>query len=179
MMRLFIGIALPATVRQALSGAAKAMESRMPGRYVPMENYHITLAFLGETDADGLARARRAMTCAAANQCAVPLALDRPGYFGRRENAILYAGITDWDALARIDQLLRQELRNVGLAFDPKPFRPHITLARHVCILPDILNAPLPPVCFPAKGLTLFHSTRINGVLTYLPLAEAVFPEIS
>ena len=52
MMRLFIGIALPATVRQALSGAAKTMESRMPGRYVPMENYHITLAFLGETDAD-------------------------------------------------------------------------------------------------------------------------------
>ncbi|MEN6636288.1 MAG: RNA 2',3'-cyclic phosphodiesterase, partial [Clostridiaceae bacterium] len=51
-MRLFIAIPLPPDITRALSASRVALEAHgAVGRFVPRENYHITLHFLGETDA--------------------------------------------------------------------------------------------------------------------------------
>ena len=51
-MRLFIAIPLPPDITRALSADRVALEEHgATGRFVPRENYHITLHFLGETDA--------------------------------------------------------------------------------------------------------------------------------
>ncbi len=50
-MRLFIAIPLPPDITRALAAARVALEAHgATGRFVPRENYHITLHFLGETD---------------------------------------------------------------------------------------------------------------------------------
>ena len=51
-MRLFFAIPLPPDILREVSRARVALEQfGAKGRFVPRENYHITLHFLGETDA--------------------------------------------------------------------------------------------------------------------------------
>ena len=48
-MRLFIGILLPRAVQDSVAESARLLEQHCAaGRFVPRENYHLTLAFLGE-----------------------------------------------------------------------------------------------------------------------------------
>ena len=47
MMRLFVALTLPEEIREALA----ALENGLPGvRWVPEENLHLTLRFIGEVD---------------------------------------------------------------------------------------------------------------------------------
>ena len=55
-MRLFIGIPLPDDVRRAVAGLAAQAGAHIPGRYVLEENYHITLAFLGDAPPESVPR---------------------------------------------------------------------------------------------------------------------------
>jgi 2'-5' RNA ligase len=45
-MRLFVALDLPYEVRQRLAGLAVGLQG---ARWVPPENYHVTLRFIGET----------------------------------------------------------------------------------------------------------------------------------
>lgn len=47
-MRVFIGIALPSNIRQALADDAEKLCKTIPGRYVPKDYCHITMEFIGE-----------------------------------------------------------------------------------------------------------------------------------
>lgn len=49
MLRIFLGIAIPENIKKSLS----ALQGGIPGaRWVPEENYHITLQFIGEVSED-------------------------------------------------------------------------------------------------------------------------------
>ena len=51
-MRLFIAIDLPPHVRRAAADMAAQLRAYgARGRFVPPENYHVTLRFIGESDA--------------------------------------------------------------------------------------------------------------------------------
>lgn len=175
-MRLFIGIELPEHIRHLVAQEAKRLSSTIPGRYVLQDNYHITLAFLGEYDMAGAEAAKAVMKDAADGQSPFSLQLASPGFFGKQRNAILYIGTDDCYELNTLDERLCSLLADRNLRYDKKPFHSHITIARHAQISQDILSEPLtgvPP--FEGNALTLFHSTRINNVLTYLPIARVPF----
>ena len=54
-MRLFIGITFPKKQRERIHRAARVLrEEEMPVRWVDLENYHLTLKFLGEVRPDAL-----------------------------------------------------------------------------------------------------------------------------
>ncbi|MCD8012897.1 MAG: hypothetical protein LUG99_06945 [Lachnospiraceae bacterium] len=80
-MRLFIGIALPDTIRDKIGADVSKLKKVVPGRYVSKNNYHITLVFIGETDQTGAAAAKRAMDAAVIGQAPVDLSIGRPGLF--------------------------------------------------------------------------------------------------
>ena len=65
---------------------------------------------------------------------------------------------------------MREQLAARGVAFDPKPFKPHVTLARRV----RIHRTDLPALAFPeddgATTVTLFKSTLGREGATYRPL---------
>ncbi|MDR2108648.1 MAG: 2'-5' RNA ligase family protein [Coriobacteriales bacterium] len=49
-MRLFVAIGFPDAVKDALAGVAHSLARQSDaGRFVPRENFHLTLAFIGET----------------------------------------------------------------------------------------------------------------------------------
>jgi 2'-5' RNA ligase len=53
------------------------------------------------------------------------------GTFGRGRFTTVWAGVRgDVDAIAGLAETLRRRLKAARLPYDPKPFRPHLTLAR-------------------------------------------------
>ncbi len=173
-MRLFIGIALPENIREQIDADAGRLKKVIPGRYVSKETYHITLVFIGETDQNGADAVKRAMDTATAGQSPAELSIGRPGYFGKPENAILHMKVDGWEQLQGLSRRLRSALEEEGLSFDGKPFNAHITLARKAIIDPDELKGFSGRQSkFKVNEITLFHSTRIDGVLTYLPVYKA------
>ncbi|MCD8232215.1 MAG: RNA 2',3'-cyclic phosphodiesterase [Clostridiales bacterium] len=173
-MRLFIGIALPDNIREKIGADADKLKKVIPGRYVVEENYHITLVFIGETDQNDVNVIKRAMDAAVIGQAPVDLSIGRPWYFRKPENAILHMKVEGWKQLLGLDKRLRSALREEGLSFDKKPFNAHITLARKARInLGELNNFPEQKYKLRVNEITLFHSTRVNGVLKYLPIYRA------
>jgi RNA 2',3'-cyclic 3'-phosphodiesterase len=171
MMRLFIGLGLSQGARDALSAAVRSMGIR--GRLVPGNNYHLTVAFLGERDERQAQQVKRIIAAAAKGHPPMTLAVSGLGFFGRRENALLYAALAPCAALPPLPTHLRRLLQEAGEAFDEKPFAAHITLARMADVSGTDLRIPLPPIAFAVRQLTLYHSVRAQGELRYLPIYNA------
>lgn len=128
MPRLFVAVALGESLRQALTAAA-ARVPPWPGlRRVPAENLHVTLRFLGSVEAVApvVAAVREAAAGTAPDTLeVVGLGSFPAGGFPR----VLWAGVrAPW--LAGLARRLEEALGSRGFPPEPRPFRPHVTLAR-------------------------------------------------
>ncbi|MFH1880092.1 MAG: RNA 2',3'-cyclic phosphodiesterase [Bacillota bacterium] len=168
MMRLFIGLALPDEVKDALYSIVSGM--RLRGQPTERENYHLTLAFLGARGEEQVAQLHPIISAAAEECPPLTLAVKGTGFFGRRESALLYAELSYCKPLLSLSDSLRRLLTEAGEAFDGKPFAPHITLARKADLTAAAPGAPMQMVPFTVHKLTLFHSVRIQGDLRYRPV---------
>lgn len=120
------------------------------------ENLHITLAFLGQVEAE------RLDAVIAAAQSAQPrrftLRLDEPGYWTHNHIAWLGATQVPPELEAMVVEL-RSALQRAGLGFDPKRFLAHATLVRNA--RPPKEEWPtLNPVDWPVSGFALVSSER-------------------
>jgi len=174
-MRLFYGLSLPDTVRAATARASRIAQETIPGRYAPPENHHITLAFLGEVTEERLPEARAVL---ARCICAFPapqVTIGGFSRFGKEHNGILILEAQSEPALSPLNAALRQALSDADLPFDPGPFSPHVTLARHADTSAGYPES-LPSVAFTAPCAHLFLSTRdASSVLRYTPLCAESF----
>lgn len=167
-MRAFIAMELPELFADETAYVAQQLSRAIQGRYTPRENYHITLAFLGEIDEVQVRDTMEAMDEISA-QC-VRLIPDGIGKFGKPSNATLWMGLSKDPGLMNVTEQLRTALKTNGVPFDDKPFLPHITLARHA-VLP---KSQLPDLLFPQEAtagcITLFKSTLNRDHSVYKPL---------
>ena len=166
-MRLFIAIPLPGNVRAELEENARSLrEAGCGGTFSREENYHLTLAFLGECAPGDVPALKRVMDgCRAAP---MELTLAQTGCFGDT----LWRGVRAPQTLAALQGSLTDALERAGFRTERRPFRPHLTLARRVT-LPDgkrPADYAFPPLRFSADRMTLFLSERVAGKLTYTPL---------
>jgi 2'-5' RNA ligase len=158
-------------MKQALGEAAAHARELFPGRYADKENYHCTLAFIGEVDKASLAPIQKALAEAAAGCAAFPVTLSGLSYFGRREGAILFCGLQASPALQKLAEAVQKNLRASGFPLDDAPFRAHITLARQAKLDPAALSqVRVAALAQQMDALTLFESARVEGKLKYLPL---------
>ena len=76
-------------------------------------------------------------------------------------------------AMVRLSEQLRMRLDAAGFSYDPKPMRPHITLARKVDVRGvDPGSLDVARAIGTISTLALYHSDRIDDRLTYTPIAE-------
>lgn len=169
-MRAFIALELPQGFCDEVAALARQLAAVVPGRFMPRENHHVTLAFLGEIGEDGARRALAALDAACSDAAPVELRAEGLGHFGRPHDATLWLGLAPTPGLTALAETLRRELASSGLSFDEKPFRPHVTLARRA----RLPRGPLPPLAFPDAGtagrVTLFKSTLGPDGAVYKPL---------
>ena len=126
MLRLFVALGLPDEIRDRL----EELEEPLPGaRWVPYENFHITLRFIGEVDG-GLARDIDA-ALEGVDGRGFELTLKGLGLFGDgRKVRALWAGVEANESLLRLQLKVEQALQRSGLEPEGRKYKPHITLAR-------------------------------------------------
>jgi 2'-5' RNA ligase len=125
-MRLFVALDLPWPQREQLSGLAVGL----PGaRWVPPENYHITLRFIGETPRHIAQEIDHALVTLRGR--GFDLTLAGVGTLGKSGRvAALWAGVERNPALEHLQTKIETALQRAGLAPERRRFLPHVTLAR-------------------------------------------------
>ncbi len=179
-MRLFLAIAFPPALREALAADTAAVRDGFAkARFVDPALYHLTLAFLGEVPTPRAADAVAAMN--ACRAAPFPLSIGRLGRFRGREGDTVWRAVTAGDELFRLQRALTDVLRKRGFSHEARAYSPHLTLARAARLREGVtfslLNERLPARETTAAGMTLFLSHRVEGRLTYTPLQETHFSE--
>lgn len=128
-IRVFIALAPPDPAKEELVRELRpAYETHPHMRWNRVEDWHITLAFLGELPLETVALLRSPLAGVAAAHPPPRLALRGGGDFDDR---VLWTGIDgDVDKLAELAAAVRTAVRGCGIAFEDRPLRPHLTLAR-------------------------------------------------
>ena len=134
-LRLFMALDLPAGAKAALAATMGQLQSIIPAgvRWVNPAGIHLTLKFLGATEAGLVTPLLAALREAAAGDSnPFPLHLDGLGVFPNyRETRVIYAGISgDLDSLVKAQQRVEQAIARLGFPREKRPFRPHLTLGR-------------------------------------------------
>lgn len=131
MIRAFIAISPDAGARQRLACVLGGLADEPLLRRVPVQNLHLTLAFLGQISPVQADSATAAVKGASADL--VPFGLHIDGdllAFGARRSIIATAVKGDVDQLCRVWRRLQDALEENGFPASEQRFRPHLTLAR-------------------------------------------------
>lgn len=169
-MRTFIALELPAKLRAEVAEISRTLAQRCRGHFMPYENLHVTLAFLGEISETEAGEAIAALNEVCSDLAPIPLMPEGLGKFGRASDATLWLGFRKSDELMAAATQVRERLSAHGLSFDEKPFLPHVTLARRVSLPRDALSTLPFPHEAQASHITLFKSTLSSKGATYMPL---------
>lgn len=177
-MRLFVAITLPEAVREFLTG----LTNGLPGaRWVPPENIHLTLRFIGDVDGHQAHDIDEALS--GIRMPGFDLSLSGVGNFGDvRKLRVLWAGVDPNPELVRLHDKVEQSLIRAGLEPDIRKFKPHITLAR---FKPGAAAKPGPKLheflsshalyrseTFPVDHFTLYSSFLSSSGSIYKPEAD-------
>ncbi len=130
-VRLFAAVELPSDIRTAIEVATAPLRTAIPGfRWVPQENLHLTLVFVGWVRDDEVEPVRAALETAVAPAAPFTARLGGAGRFPERGKArVLWVGFTAGaEALADVAERARTGVAD--RVTDARPFRPHITVAR-------------------------------------------------
>lgn len=131
MPRIFIAIPVPSHLQVALSRVQMHSESGM--RWVAPKNLHLTIRFLGDISEEQLERVYLAAV-QAVQEAPGPFTLQVAGigaFPSANQARVIWAGLSgDLKPLAQLYEIVQARLHEVGFAFEKRPFRPHITLAR-------------------------------------------------
>lgn len=125
-MRLFIAIELSDDIKTALG----RLRSDIPGaRWVPADQIHLTLAFLGEVDEATTERLSGELLQIHAPE--FKLRFTGTGCFpGRSRPRVLWIGLEPEPRLNILAASVRTAVLSCGIPQEERPFSPHITLAR-------------------------------------------------
>lgn len=176
-LRLFVAIEIPEAARDLVAEAVSPLRERYPrARWVPRQNQHVTLKFLGATwprlvegvsgSMDEVARATAPFRTGVEGLGAFPNA---------RRARVLWAGLADAagqmaELAGALDRALAREF-----AQEKRAFTPHLTVARFEPPVPlDELTSDLRSEPFPIERVVLFRSHLRRPAPVYEPLATFV-----
>jgi RNA 2',3'-cyclic 3'-phosphodiesterase len=129
---LFAGIPLDDAARAYVADAAGQLaRGGVSLKWVSRDNWHVTLAFLGEVAAPRVASVRGAFAHAAATCAPFALRLGSIGAFPslRHPRAVYVGGERQPEAFARSGAVLRTEFIGLGFRFDDDAIA-HVTIGR-------------------------------------------------
>jgi len=125
-MRLFVALELPWSLKEQLGHLAGGL----PGaRWVPPENHHVTLRFIGETPPHRAEEVDLALSGLRARGFSLSLA--GVGTFAKSSRpTAIWIGVERSPELDRLQNKIETALQRAGLEAERRRFAPHVTLAR-------------------------------------------------
>lgn len=161
-MRLFIAIEFSEEILQALTKLqAEWKVLGVRGNVTPVQNLHVTLAFIGEYG--NPTAVLEAMNSVSFNP--FNIRLDGIGSF----RDLYWAGLAENDALTNYVRRLRRALAEHNIPYDRKKFSPHITLVRRAEFsgnMEELLKNP-PAGEMEVNSVSLMSSTRGKSGMIY------------
>jgi len=130
-MRLFVAIEIPSSIRTTFAASLKEMREIAPhAKWVRPENLHVTLKFLGHTDAGNLEKIGHSLHAVRSAQ-PVTLEFKGLGFFPNEKRArVLWAGTQSSANLRPLAEDIDRAMNRLGFPLEKRPFTPHLTLAR-------------------------------------------------
>jgi 2'-5' RNA ligase len=172
MIRLFIAVNCNDETKKLLLSVQEKIKSQsLKGNFSRPDNIHLTLVFLGETPEDQVQA-----ICSAIKEAMQPpvalfsLTFSQTGCFTHSGKELWWIGAGHSDlslgTLKNLRQRIAGGLSTAGVAFDDRPFNPHITLGREIKH-----NAPIvidrQEIIFPVNRISLMKSEHLDRVLVY------------
>ncbi len=125
MPRLFTALEIPRSVALSLS----LLRGGLPGaRWIDVENYHITLRFIG--DVDGRTADEIVDRLDRIDRPEFSISLTGTGSFGGKKPHSVWAGVSPAPEMTALQAEIERICQRLGLPPDPRKFSPHVTLAR-------------------------------------------------
>jgi len=125
MPRLFTALEIPRDAAMSLS----LLRGGLPGaRWIDVENYHITLRFIG--DVDGPAADELVSAFDRIDRQSFSLSLSGMGSFGSKKPHSIWAGVSPSNELKALQAEIERICQRLGFGPDPRRFSPHVSLAR-------------------------------------------------
>ena len=177
MPRLFTGLSLPPEIGAGLA----RFRGGLPGaRWVEAGDYHVTLRFLGDIDADVAEDVLEALAgLGARDPRRVPL--EGRGALGGARPRALFASVAQDPALMDLQAEQERLVRRAGVPPETRRFTPHVTLARlkreaspEGVAMYVAQSGLFEPLRFQARAVTVFSARESTGGGPYV--AEAEFP---
>lgn len=174
-LRLFVAVEIPEAARDAVERAFAPWREAFPkARWVPRQNQHVTLKFLGRTWPRLTEWVPERVAEAAASCGAFETKLDGVGAFpSLRRGRVLWAGLDDRPGrMAEVALALDAALAS-EFAPETRSFTAHLTVARSDPPLPlpeTFADTELEPVAWRVEGVTLFRSFVQRPAPRYEPL---------
>ncbi len=165
--RLFFALWPDGRQRERLRDSVAPMAKVVEGKTVFRGNWHVTLAFLGDTPATLVPALQQRMA-------EIPfepfrLRFDRIEYWARPKVACLVPSVVPVD-LQQLVARLNAVLVDMGLSPEDKTYRPHMTLVRNA--RPFETQRLAQPMTIEWTGFELLESISERGEVRYLPLKQ-------
>ena len=132
-IRSFISLDLPLSLKHELSGHAKLIagqDKRQKIRWLPPENYHLTLVFLGEIESAILSGLQFALEQKLEATESVPLTISAITPFPFSRPRIAAALVERTAEMLRLQSDVANCVRKCGITPERRRFVPHVTLGR-------------------------------------------------
>jgi 2'-5' RNA ligase len=133
-IRSFIAIDLPESLNVSLERASLQLQDLLGGlpvRWVPVQNIHLTLKFLGDVSEKNIPMIQAIVQNEAHSHNIFEISV---GGFGVFPNAarprVLWVGVEAPDELLNLQRRLDVETARLGYAPDQRVFSPHLTFGR-------------------------------------------------
>ncbi len=161
-MRLFFATFPDPETCRKIAAAAHALDLKGAPRYLPPENYHVTILFLGEVSDTHLPSVRE-LGEAQRVEC-FPLRFDRWEYW-QDARAVVASSPDRPPSFMGLRATLAAGLARRGVPFDDKPLCPHVTVARKIAQAPVL--AQVSEVSCAFRSFSLVSSVTTPGGSAY------------
>jgi 2'-5' RNA ligase len=143
LLRVFIAVEIPLPIRQAIFNQTVSMRAALGRglvRWVPIENMHLTLKFIGDVSPANVDMVSQMLTAEATGCAPFSMDIGELGAFPTPRRArVIWVGIQAPAALMSLQRGLESAAARLGYESEPRPFSPHLTIGRvkHEISAPD------------------------------------------
>jgi RNA 2',3'-cyclic 3'-phosphodiesterase len=157
-LRAFVALEIEPETRTRIKTMVDDLRPSLTNlRFVPLDQLHLTLRFLGDMPRASVAPLSAAIERAVRACPAVDVELEGIGMFPERGHPrVLWLGLALPEPIFALQAACEAAAQEIGLVAETRPFRPHLTLARW--------RGPAPRPSLP--GVTL-GTTRLSRVVLF------------
>lgn len=134
-VRVFVALSLSDNVMASLKRRSTKLQEELSEfniRWVPFENYHITLVFIGNQPETDLDKLRDLIADAVMDVKPFSVTVGDTTLFppDNEKKGVMIASVEKSDPLADLQSRLEKTFRDARYQLIDRPYRPHITLSR-------------------------------------------------